>query len=109
MYAIRSYYADNYGRKGAAVAMATLHRDLPKPELKDLKVIWRQEPKTTGSGHYSYRLAFSSDKKLFITSGERQKQEPAQDFKTNLGKIIRLNADCSVPLDNPFQDSYNFV
>lgn len=96
--------AGRYGLKGAAVAVARLHRGSAKPELKDLKVIWRQEPKTTGSGHFSHRLAFSPDKKLFITSGERQKQEPAQDLKTNLGKIIRLNPDGSVPSDNPFQD-----
>jgi len=97
--------ADKHGRRGGAVAMARLFYDSEKAELKDLKVIWRQDPKTTGSGHYSHRLAFSDDKKLFITSGERQKQDPAQDFKTNLGKIIRLNADGSVPLDNPFQDN----
>ncbi len=41
---------------------------------------------------------------LFISSGERQKQEPAQSWSQNLGKIIRVNEDGSVPPDNPFQD-----
>src|SRR3546814_7406535 len=27
---------------------------------------------------------------------------PAQDMQSNLGKIVRLNADGSVPADNPF-------
>jgi glucose/arabinose dehydrogenase len=49
-------------------------------------------------------MAFSPDGKLFITSGERQKQSPAQDWAQNLGKIIRLNPDGSIPEDNPFQD-----
>ena len=39
---------------------------------------------------------------MWISSSERQKFDPAQDMKTNLGKIIRLNDDGSVPADNPF-------
>ncbi len=92
------------GKKGAAVAMARFDHDPSRPALNDLEVIWRQHPKTTGSGHYSHRLAFSPDLKLFITSGERQKQKPSQDMTQNLGKIIRLNPDGSVPPDNPYQD-----
>jgi len=95
---------DQSGRRGAAVARATLNRTGPSPELADLQVIWRQVPKVSGSGHYSHRLAFGSDGKLYITSGERQKGEPAQSWMQNLGKVIRLNPDGSVPPDNPFQD-----
>ena len=96
--------ADQSGKKGAAVALARFDHDPAAPALKDVRVIWRQHPKTTGSGHYSHRLAFSPDLKLFITSGERQKQKPAQDWEQNLGKIIRLNPDGTIPPDNPFQD-----
>lgn len=90
--------------RGAAAAMAELDYSTAAPRLYNLKVIWRQIPKVGGSGHYSHRLAFAPDGKLFITSGERQKQEPAQQWDTNLGKIVRLNFDGSVPDDNPFQD-----
>src|SRR3546814_1781179 len=51
---------------------------------------WRQDPKVTGRGHYGHRLAFSPDGFLYISSGERQKFDPAQDRNANLGKIIRL-------------------
>ncbi|MDY0223478.1 MAG: PQQ-dependent sugar dehydrogenase [Desulfobacterium sp.] len=95
---------DTSGQSGAVVARAVLHPGSPKPELTNLEVIWRQEPKVTGSGHYSHRLAFGPDGHLFITSGDRQKQTPAQSWEQNLGKILRLNADGSVPPDNPFQD-----
>lgn len=93
-----------FGKKGGAVARARLLTDTDSPQLKGVEVIWRQEPKVKGSGHYSHRLAFSPDGKLFITSGERQKMKPAQDWSQNLGKVIRLNEDGSVPDDNPFHD-----
>lgn len=89
--------------RGAAVARAALHLDKKGGgSLSNLNIIWRQSPKTTGLGHYGHRLAFSPDGHLFISSGERQKFHPAQDMKQNLGKIIRLNADGSIPNGNPF-------
>ncbi|WP_372017420.1 PQQ-dependent sugar dehydrogenase [Pseudoxanthomonas sp. 10H] len=85
---------------GAAVARARL--DLEANELDDLQVIWRQVPKVAGNGHYGHRLAFGSDGLLWITSSERQKFDPAQDMDSNLGKIVRLRDDGSVPEGNPF-------
>jgi glucose/arabinose dehydrogenase len=70
----------------------------------DVEVIWRQQPKVTGRGHFGHRMVFSPDGHLFITSGERQKFDPAQDMDQNLGKILRLHEDGSVPPDNPFAD-----
>jgi aldose sugar dehydrogenase len=72
--------------------------------LEDLAVIWRQVPKVDGRGHYGHRIAFGPDGFLYVSSGERQKFTPAQDLATNLGKIVRLNDDGSVPLGNAFAD-----
>ena len=89
---------------GAVVARAKLEQGAT-PKLTGLQTIWTQSPKVTGRGHFSHRLAFSPDGKyLFIGSGERQKFDPAQDMNGNLGKIVRLNPDGSVPADNPFAD-----
>jgi aldose sugar dehydrogenase len=93
--------------RGAAVARAKLVLDATGAtggELRDLEVIWRQSPKVEGGGHYGHRIAFGADGKLWISSGERQKFDPAQDMSMNLGKIVRLNDDGSVPADNPFAD-----
>ena len=88
--------------RGAVVARASLTLSDGSGALSDLDVIWRQQPKVTGSGHYGHRLLFSDDGYLFISSGDRQKFDPAQDMQGNLGKILRLNDDGSVPADNPF-------
>ena len=89
--------------RGAAVGRARLALDEKGGgRLEGLQVIWRQTPKVAGRGHFGHRLAFAPDGHLFITSGERQKFDPAQDMSTNLGKVIRLNDDGSVPGDNPF-------
>jgi len=90
---------------GAAVARAKLNlQEQGGGSLSDLEVIWRQVPKVSGAGHYGHRIAFGPDGYLWISSGERQKFDPAQDMKSNLGKIVRLNDDGSVPKDNPFAD-----
>ena len=89
--------------RGGAVARAKLVLDdKGGGALSDLQVIWRQVPKVTGRGHYGHRIAFGPDGMLWISSSERQKFDPAQDMQSNLGKIIRLNDDGSVPADNPF-------
>jgi len=73
--------------------------------IRDLEVVWRQAPKVTGRGHYSHRIAFSPDGEyLFLTSGDRQKLEPAQDNANTIGTIVRLNIDGSTAEGNPFAD-----
>lgn len=89
--------------RGAAVARATLALDANGGgTLRDLQVIWRQQPKVTGEGHYGHRILFDRDGYLWLSSSERQKFDPAQDMKANLGKILRLRDDGSAPPDNPF-------
>jgi len=89
--------------RGAAVARGKLTLDeRGGGALSQIKVIWRQVPKIDDKGHYGHRIAFASDGHLFISSGERQQFTPAQDMQSNLGKIVRLNDDGSVPADNPF-------
>ncbi|MBP6496188.1 MAG: PQQ-dependent sugar dehydrogenase [Psychrobacter sp.] len=92
---------------GAKVIKAKLSGlDSSAPNLQSITPIWQQTPKIDGQGHYSHRLLFSPDGQyLYISSGERQEKTPAQDMTVNLGKIIRLNADGSMLMDNPFADN----
>jgi len=95
---------------GAVVDRATLTLSARGGSLVQRKRIWTQSPKVTGNGHYGHRMAFSPEIAndgggyLYITSGERQKFTPAQNMDMNLGKVVRIHADGSIPEDNPFAD-----
>jgi glucose/arabinose dehydrogenase len=98
--------AGRSGTRGAAVARGILN-DTDRPYLSDVEVIWRQYPKVVGRGHYGHRILFDDDGYLWISSGDRQKFTPAQDMQANIGKILRLNDDGSIPDDNPFVNYYD--
>jgi glucose/arabinose dehydrogenase len=85
------------GTSGAALGYGTLDLgNTSAPVLRDFKVIWRQQPKVSGNGHFSHRIVFGPDGFLYLSSGERQKFDPAQDLSVNLGKVLRLT-DEGVP------------
>jgi glucose/arabinose dehydrogenase len=100
-----SYAESGVGNvRGAAVARGRLKVGKTDSFFEDAEVIWRQNPKVTDDGHYGHRMAFDADGHLFISSGDRQKFVPAQQMNGNLGKIVRLNDDGSIPTSNPFYD-----
>jgi glucose/arabinose dehydrogenase len=82
---------------GGAVMRARLDGN----RLTDTQVIWRQEPKTIARGHFGHRLVFGLDGTLFITSGDRMRFDPGQALDSNLGKVVRINRDGTIPKDNP--------
>lgn len=52
--------------------------------------------------HDGGRIAFGPDGYLYITTGDAQNPNTAQDTNTLAGKILRIAADGSIPADNPF-------
>ena len=100
-----SYAEQGQGGYGAVVIRGKLDLKRSAPQLTQIEKIWTQVPKfSSGQGHYGHRIVFGPDGKLWISSGERQQFDPAQDMKSNAGKIIRLNDDGSIPADNPFMN-----
>ncbi len=95
-----SYAEPGEGGAGTAVARGRLNE--AGTAIENASVIFRQQPKVSGSAHFGSRLVFARDGTLFVTLGERFKFEPAQDLTSHLGKIVRINPDGSVPSDNPF-------
>jgi glucose/arabinose dehydrogenase len=70
--------------------------------LTDVKDIFVAEAWSKGSAHFGSRLAFGRDGALFMTVGERNDRDRAQDTNQHAGKVLRLRDDGSVPPDNPF-------
>ena len=90
-------------RADGDAATAAARGRLVDGRLENVEVIYRQQPKLTGGGHYGSRLVFARDGKLFITTGDRQVgREFVQDLSRGMGKIVRVNSDGTVPRDNPF-------
>ncbi|WNK00769.1 PQQ-dependent sugar dehydrogenase [Thalassospiraceae bacterium LMO-JJ14] len=95
-----SYAEPGEGGAGTAVARARLDR--AGNAVRNVEVLFRQFPKTSGGRHFGSRLVFSPEGHLFITVGERGERDRAQDFTVNRGQVIRINRDGSIPADNPF-------
>src|SRR6185503_3062519 len=91
------------GEGGGATAVA--RAQLGERGLENTQVIWRQQPKVSGSNHWGSRIVFRRDGTLFVTLGERfNYSEKAQDLSATFGKVVRINPDGSAPRDNPLVD-----
>ena len=51
--------------------------------------------------HNGGTIRFGTDKKLYISHGDDGNRNLAQDLTTLNGKVLRLNSDGTIPLDNP--------
>ncbi|GLK91314.1 PQQ-dependent sugar dehydrogenase [Pseudomonas turukhanskensis] len=85
---------------GTAVGRGKLSAD--NSRLQDFQVIFRQAPKLSTGNHFGSRLVFDGQGHLYVTLGENYQRMAAQDLGKLQGKVVRLNADGSVPKDNPF-------
>jgi aldose sugar dehydrogenase len=88
--------------------------------LQNRLVRLREDPKTSkglfdqvlinnvagSNNHDGGRVKFGADGKLYWTVGDAQTARLAQNLSSLNGKILRLNPDGTVPVDNPFPQSY---
>jgi aldose sugar dehydrogenase len=94
-----TYAAGTKAANGTQVARARFDGSA----LQDLQVIFQALPLKDTDNHYGGRMAFLPDGTFALTIGEGfEYREKAQDLTSDLGKIVRLNEDGSVPQDNPF-------
>ncbi|SPJ32513.1 PQQ-dependent sugar dehydrogenase [Kushneria phyllosphaerae] len=91
------------GENATAVARGRLTEDATR--LTGVETIFRQQPAWDSTKHFGSRLVWGTDGTLWITVGERSLVEPrqlAQTLDNTIGKVVRINADGSIPDDNPF-------
>lgn len=86
-------------KAGTAVARGRLEGDA----LKDVEVVYRQEPKLSHGTHVGARLVFDDAGYLFVTQGDnRVAAAAAQELDKLQGKLVRIWPDGRIPDDNPF-------
>jgi glucose/arabinose dehydrogenase len=78
--------------------------DLIDNELRNGRdILWVKTLKDTPQ-HYGGRMVFGPDDTLFLTTGDGfDYRESAQDKRSELGKVLRIKLDGSVPPGNPFK------
>ncbi|QFY60757.1 PQQ-dependent sugar dehydrogenase [Rhizobium grahamii] len=90
------------GGSGTEAFRAKLSTDGTK--LEDVTSIFRMNRYTSGNIQYGSRIAIAPDGSLFVSIGDRGDRDRSQDWKDDAGAIIHINADGTIPADNPFKD-----
>jgi aldose sugar dehydrogenase len=86
---------------GTVTALARARLDGTR--LADVEDLFRANNPEQPGMHYGSRIAFLDDGTLLMSVGDRfHTPERAQDTRDHSGSILRLNADGSVPGNNPF-------
>ncbi|MBC3764586.1 PQQ-dependent sugar dehydrogenase [Neptunicella marina] len=85
--------------------ISVMQAELSGNHLQHQKVIFSASPDKDTPVHYGGRLLFLEDKTLILTVGEGfNYREQAQVKSSQMGKLLRMKDDGSVPDDNPFTD-----
>jgi len=95
-------YASNAG-EGEGSNTKIIRAKLENNALTSAEEIYKGTPNSGRGAHYGSRIVFDNDGYLFFSIGDRGNRDVnPQDINRDGGKIYRLNADGSVPSDNPY-------
>jgi glucose/arabinose dehydrogenase len=93
------------GENNTAVGRGKFVDDPAAPRVDDVQVIYHQTPSFPSNLHFGSRLVWGRDGTLFVSQGDRSDvpgRMQAQKLDSGIGKLVRINADGSIPKDNPF-------
>ena len=90
------------GGSGTEAFSATLSDD--GTALENVKSIFKMRKFTSAGLQYGSRIAIARDGSLFISVGDRGDRDRSQDWGDDAGSIVHINADGSIPANNPFKD-----
>jgi glucose/arabinose dehydrogenase len=77
-------------------------------ELVDIESIYKGYPTVTTNHHFGSRMEFDEQGYLYFSIGDRGYRDVyPQKLDNSNGKVHRLNADGTIPADNPFYTEKN--
>ena len=72
-------------------------------QLLEVQPIFTSQPAKARTQHFGGRMAWLADGSLLLGMGDGNlERTDAQRLQTHLGKLLRIQPDGSVPVDNPF-------
>jgi aldose sugar dehydrogenase len=95
------------GGAGTAIARARLMRDGGSAQLENVEVLFSMDRKTSRGQHFGSRIVMHPDGTIFFSTGDRGQGRRAQDLADSAGAVLRINADGSIPADNPYAQGQN--
>ncbi len=81
---------------------ALMRAKLKDHALTDVQVIFKALPNVRSTPHFGGKIVFDKKGYVFLSLGERGKQDAAQELSKDQGKVVRLHEDGKIPADNPF-------
>ena len=96
-----SYSAGDAEAVGTEVARGRLVCEADQCSVTDVQVIFVQQPKVNTGHHFGSRLVWDRSGNLFVTLGDRGRQDEAQNIGNHLGTVLRLTETGAIPADNP--------
>lgn len=94
------YYTTSTAPIHNRISRFTANGDVAAPGSET--VLFELDNLTAATNHNGGAIHFAADGKLYVGVGENATPSNAQSLSNVLGKILRLNADGSIPSDNPF-------
>jgi len=97
------------GEGGSTTRVGRGRLDRERGRLADFEPIYTARPFVESNGHYGSRAVFGPDGFLYVSVGDRQfknfgPDHVGQTLDDDLGSVLRLRDDGSVPESNPFVD-----
>jgi len=104
-------FTDYLNSKKNRTFTSIIRARLKNISLTDQKIIYKADDTFYDNStiHYGTRIVFDDKGFLYFSIGDRGNRNQAQLLEYPNGKIHRLNADGSIPSDNPFFENNNAI
>ncbi len=93
-------YSEPVGKSESTTALGTAV--LEGNKLIGFKKLFTGHGPNSNDIHYGSRIEFDRSGHLFLSMGDRDERNKAQNLSFNQGRVMRFNLDGTIPQDNPF-------